>query len=687
MGTKVPIFVLVKSETLCSFANIKNSNLKLMKQFVILLLITIGYQAFAQDTVKTIHDTSKTILELGPVVVIGVRADSKTPVSQRINTREEIQKTYQGQEIPILLDKSTSITSQSDGGHPQGYTYFRIRGIDQSRVNMTLNGVPLNEPEDQGVYTSNYPGFINAIASTQIERGVGSSTNGVASYAGSINFISQSGFQKENELTLSYGSFNTKRANLSIGTGLKNGYAFFASMSVYGSDGYKYRSSGSGGSAFLTGGHYGKKDIFKVTVFAGQAVNQMAWLAVADSIVAKDPRTNTNKDIGDANDMFSQALVQVQYVRTLTKYSKFSSTVFYNRLDGEYDYFLSGGTGVRLASNFYGLVNSYQYSHGRVKFNAGINANGYNRQHKNVEDHTADYGIGMYKNKGVKNDLSAFTKLGYDIGKFTAFGDVQYRYAEFKYHGDVPMDKLNWNFFMPKVGLTYNASNTLKYYASVGTSKREPTRTNLFGGADNLVQLTSIKPEQVVDYELGVNQNTKRLYVQSNVYYMDFKNEITLLGALGSNALPLMTNVTKSFRSGLEVDVIYRKIWKRFSTSTNLNWSYNRIKDGGKEFQPLYTPTFVWNQALIMDYGRVSMNINTKYQNKSYISFDNKYTTPEFVTFGANFSYMYKWYTISLQGNNLTGKNYFTNGYVTDNVRYLFANARQSYYATLKVNL
>jgi iron complex outermembrane receptor protein len=249
------------------------------------------------------------------------------------------------------------------------------------------------------------------------------------------------------------------------------------------------------------------------------------------------------------------------------------------------------------------------------------------------------------------------------------------------------MDKLNWNFFMPKVGLTYNASNTLKYYASVGTSKREPTRTNLFGGADNLVQLTSIKPEQVVDYELGVNQNTKRLYVQSNVYYMDFKNEITLLGALGSNALPLMTNVTKSFRSGLEVDVIYRKIWKRFSTSTNLNWSYNRIKDGGKEFQPLYTPTFVWNQALIMDYGRVSMNINTKYQNKSYISFDNKYTTPEFVTFGANFSYMYKWYTISLQGNNLTGKNYFTNGYVTDNVRYLFANARQSYYATLKVNL
>lgn len=649
-----------------------------MKQILILLLVTIGFQSFSQDTTKQ-------ILELGPIVVIGIRADAKTPVSQQIVTKSDIQKTYQGQEIPVLLDKTTSITSQSDGGQPQGYTYFRIRGIDQSRVNMTLNGVPLNEPEDQGVYTSNYPGFTNAIQSMQIQRGVGTSTNGVASYAGSINFIGQTGSKKETEATLGYGSFNTKRFNFAHSTGLKNGFSMFTNFSAYSSDGYKYHSGGYGFSGFVSGVYYGRNSTVKFTAFTGKAINQMAWLAVSESDIKKDPRTNYN--LNDAPDNFKQTLVQLQIVKPAGVFSKVSTTLFYNGLDGKYDYFSSGSKSVSLSSNFYGIISSYQYIRNKVKFNAGVNLNGYNRRHINNEDHSMYLGVTLYRNNGVKNEFSTFTKLSYDISKFTTFVDLQYRYAEFKYDGDVPMNKLNWNFFMPKAGLTYNQSDKLKYYASIGVSKREPTRTNLFGGQDDLTTLSPIKPEQVVDYELGVNYSNRRAFLQSNLYYMNFKNEITLLGALGSNGLPLMTNVTKSFRSGLEVDFDYKNLIQGMSVNTNMNYSFNQITDNKSKFQPLYTPTFVVNQNVTFDLGKIDVNFNAKYQNKSYISFDNKFSTPEFVIFGVNVSYTRKVYSILLQGNNLTGKTYYTSGYVINNERYFFANPRKSLYLTLKVRL
>lgn len=187
-----------------------------MKKITLLLCLLIGGKVFSQDK----NDTNK-IIQLDRLVVMGVRGDKKTPITQKTISKKDITQFYQGQEIPILLDKTPSITSQTDGGHMQGYTYFRIRGIDQTRINMTLNGAPLNEPEDQGVYTSNYPGFTNVIQSVQIQRGVGTSSNGVASYGGSISFLSQNGIDKGSELDLGYGSFNTRRLNFSNNSGLK----------------------------------------------------------------------------------------------------------------------------------------------------------------------------------------------------------------------------------------------------------------------------------------------------------------------------------------------------------------------------------------------------------------------------------------------------------------------------------
>lgn len=642
-----------------------------MKQlfFIVLSLITFG--AVGQDTTKTI--------KLTDIEVTGVRTDSKTPISQLTLTKSDIAKTYQGQEMSYILGNTPSITTQSDGGQPNGYTTFRMRGIDQTRVNMTLNGVPLNEPEDQGVYFSNYPNFATNINSMQIQRGVGTSANGTASYGGSINFEGKTGIDKEKAVQVGYGSFNTQRANLGYGSGINDkGFALYTGLSAYQSDGYKYHSGGSGYSAFVSGGYYGEKNTFKFTGFTGRSMNQMAWLAVSDSSIKSDPRTNYNPK--GENDDFIQSFGQLQYVRSINKFSTITTTVYYNRLVGKWGMFIAPTTLMNfgLSSNFYGVMSNYHLEYNKLSVNVGVHGNAYDRTHTGSTD-----SLFLYKNTGFKTDYSAYTKVGYDIGKFTLFGDIQVRKVGFTYVGDASMAPLNWLFVNPKGGITYNYSKKINYYVSVGQSHREPTRSDMFGGNDNLTSLNIITPEQVIDYEIGSNLKFSKLNAQYNVYYMDFKNEITLLGALGSNGLPLMTNVSKSFRSGVELDLKY-KLTNTFFLTNSTNYAYCRIQGDGKEYAPLYTPSFIVNQGVEYVVKGVIIGVTARYQSESYISMDNKYSIPSFMTLNTNVGYTYKNYTLSVQGVNLTNSRYYTSGYMTGTTRYLFVNAPTSCYITLK---
>lgn len=632
-------------------------------------------------------EEGKTVPERDTITVTGVRADTKTPVSQKTITKKDIDKTYQGEEIPVLLDKTPSITSQTDGGHPQGYTTFRLRGIDQTRMNMTLNGIPLNEPEDQGVYTSNYPGFANNIQSMQIQRGVGTSSNGVASYAGSINFESRNGLEKKTETQIGYGSWNTRRVNVTKSTGLSDkGYALFSNVSAYNSDGYKIHSGGKGYSLFLSGGLYEENNILKFTTFSGRSVNRMAWLAVPEEDIKRDRRTNANTK--EENDEFMQSFIQLQHIRIFSIHSKLTTSLFHNRLDGNWTLDQNAtGTGTeiinyKLGSNFSGLISNYSYTYDSLNLNFGVSANTYDRKHSIAPNAVEGY----YSNVGKKSEYSSFFKVGYDFGKLTVFGDAQYRVTGFRYEGDVKLDPQKWKFFNPKAGIVYTYDTHLNFYFSVGQSHREPTRTNLFGGKDNLKEFIPIKPEEVVDYELGLNFKMDKLSVQSNLYYMNFKNEITLLGALGANGLPLMTNVNKSYRSGAELDFSYRVLqWLRIFNNTNA--SHNRIIDSGKEFQPLYTPQLVVNQGIEFIQKGFILSLHAKHHSKSYINFENTKTTPAFVIYGFNLSYEFFPITFLLQCNNLTNVNYYTSGYAVENISYYFANAPMSIYATLKVDL
>lgn len=646
-----------------------------------LSLVTIG--AYAQDTINVFKEITKRdsikMIKLTDIEITGVRTDAKTPISQKTLTKDDIAKIYQGQEMTYILDKTPSITTQSDGGQPNGYTTFRMRGIDQTRINMTLNGVPLNEPEDQGVYFSNYPNFATNIKSIQIQRGVGTSANGTASYGGSLNFEGKTGIDKETSVQVGYGSFNTQRGNLTYGSGInKKGFAIYTGLSGYKSDGYKYNSSGSGYSAFVSGGYYGGKNVIKFTGFTGKSLNQMAWMAVSDSSIKADPRTNANP--AGENDNFTQSFGQLQYVRSINKNSTITTTAYYNRLDGKWGMFVSPTDLLtfKLGSNFYGSMTNYHYEANKLTINVGLHANRYDRTHMGSIDT-----LFLYKNTGTKVDYSIYSKIAYNIGKFTLFTDLQARKVGFSYVGDSTMVPLSWNFFNPKGGITYNHSKNINYYFSVGQNHREPTRTDMFGGNDNLISLNIITPEQVIDYELGSNVKFNKISVQYNLYYMDFKNEITFLGGLGPNGLNLMTNVSKSFRSGIELDLNY-KVMKCLSITNTSNYAYSRIQGDGKEYTPLYTPNFVSNTGVLYNYKGFNVGINAKYQSFSYINADNTSSIPSYVLYNATIGYTYKAYSIAAKAVNLTNTRYYTSGYTMGTDKYLYVNAPLSGYLTIK---
>jgi len=651
-----------------------------MKQIVMLfLLILIGFQSIAQDS---------TVITLNQVLVTAVRADKKTPVTQKTIGDESLLEAYHGQEIPMLLGSLPSIYSNSDGGHAQGYSYFSLRGINQPRINMTLNGVPLNEPEDHGVYTSNMPSFINSIQSIQIQRGVGTSTNGSPAFVGSINFQSKSGLMKGTELQFGGGSYNTGRFNFSTASGLtKNKFAYFLNVGGVTTDGFRENSGSRGGTIFLSVGHFGKKQITKLTVFSGLSKNQMAWEGTPESVVAENYKANLRGN--DRPDLFNQTNIQLQQINIFNPKSKLTTTLFFNNLKGEYDVFNLKDVDVNMYyanenqhSNWVGLINQYDYKILNYRLSIGLSVNTYRRNHRGVEYYSSTTSA-EYQNSGNKAEASGFIKLSLDRKKVTYYVDVNQRYVDFKYRGDLSLNK-TWNFFNPKVGAKYFVNPNLNFYTTIGLSHREPTRSVLLNGGLYLTQLNDVKPERVIDYELGLELSTAKIKLQTNLYLMTFKDEIIPAGPLGSNSLPIMINVPKSLRTGLEVDLEYTLV-EGLIYAANTNLSYSEF--GSDHKRPLFSPTVMFNQGLSLYRKSFSFNINHSYFSKSYIDITNENTVPSYSIFGANIGYEYQNIKLMLQGNNLTSLKYYCNGYAINGTKYLFANALANYYLTLRVKL
>ena len=645
------------------------------KSIVLLNLLFCGYFVHSQDSVKVIN--------LNSVDVTGYRPSLSTPITQKTISSIDIYKQYYGQEMVYTIDKTPSITSQSDGGQPNGYVSFRLRGIDQTRINMTLNGVPLNEPEDQGVYFSDYPNFSSNIKSLQIQRGIGSSSNGTSSYGGSINFESKNGLEKGGEFNLSRGSFKTNVINVNYGTGLlKNNISLFGNVSNYSSDGYKYHSGGSGYSAFISGGYYGLNNVIKITAFTGKSLNDMAWYAVSEEDIKNNPRTNYNPE--GEKDYFKQSFLQLQDVYTLSKNSILTNTIYYNRLDGKWGMYISEKDLLNfdLGSNFLGFISNYFVDLNSFKTNVGFHVNSYDRKHIGSIEKDV-----LYVNKGIKDEFSGYLKSDYKINNFVLYSDLQLRNVNFKYVGDSIMRPINWMFFNPRFGVNFNINKNNKIYLSVGKSNREPTRSDLFRGNDNFSPINSsiIKPESVVDYELGYVLNNGKINIQTNLFFMNFKNEITLLGAMGLNSLPLMTSVDKSNRYGFEFDMSY-KLNNFFSIANNTTIMNSEINGDNVTYHQLYTPKVIVNQNIEYNKNNVFVNLSGRYLSDAYINPANTEVIPSYFLFNLKVGYSINKNTIlSIQGNNLTNKRYYTGGYVLNNGNCYFIGSPISLYATLNI--
>lgn len=675
---------------------LKTSNYRQIRQIRVtkyfslyILIILISQQLKAQDTIRI--DTLQTLKEL----VITYQANKRTPVTFQNIYSKEIKAKSTGQEPSFLLSETPSITNYSDGGNSQGYSYYRLRGIDQTRINTTFDGMPMNEPEDQGAYFSNYPDILNSVSKIQIQRGVGTTKNGVASYGGSVQLFSPNlADSTKTTFGLGYGSFNSFRVFGEYNSGVKNKKALYVRASQIYSDGYKYHSSNNSQSLFLSGGLFHNKSIWKLNFMAGNQQNDMAWLGVSDSLIGVDRRTNANSE--QEKDRFFQMLTQLKNSWQINKLSSLETSIYYTFLKGNYDFDYNNFIGLpstdelynyAFKSNLIGLFSNYTFSKNQFNLTTGLHGNLYNRQHTGSEKTTGQ----LYQNTGYKNEMSVFTKVDYTFKRFTFFADMQYRYVNFDYKGSVAFQKLDWNFINPKAGLSVAIQPNSTLYYSVGYTGREPTRNDMFGGNDDLLPdsmgnaiLSNTKPEYVLDHELGFRLQKSKLNFNANLYYMDFTNEIVLDGKFGPNGLALTNNVEQSFRTGLELNVIY-KLTEQVSLVNNSSFNYSRIKEQAETFSPILTPPIIINQEAVFSKNNFTIALSGRYQDHSYIDFANEEKLNSYFLLKSKASYSIKGFLFSVFLNNLTNAKYFNQGYVDfDGSKKYFVQAPTNFYTSVQ---
>ena len=500
------------------------------------------------------------------VTVTALRGDASAPLSQTRRSQADLEAAYSGQEMPLILAKLPSITATSDAGSESGYSYFRLRGLDQTRLNVTLDGIPLNEPEDQGIYFSNFPDFANSIRSVQVQRGVGTSSYGTASYAGAVNFesVALAASRRGGEVQITGGSYDTRRASLEYATGLRpGGFAGYARISGQTTDGYRRHSGNRSGSAFLSGGYFGPRQVWKATLLTGHARNDMAYLAAPVEELEADRRANPLGS--DERDRFGQHFLTLSHTAALDAFTTLATTAYHVRSQGDFD--------VRVAPDLYnfnlgsvwtGLLTTVHAERGVVTIDAGAHASTYRREHWAAI--RPDRDARLYTNAGRKEEASAFAKATVAAGRLTFVADLQLRGARFAYSPDadagVAPESIRWGFVNPKAGVTVRAAPRLAFYASLGRTGREPTRSDMFAGFDNLDTsnvafvgpFNRVHPEYVTDLEAGTTIETPVAAVRLNGFWMDFRDEIAPVGQLSYLGLPLRKNVDRSTRRGLELD-------------------------------------------------------------------------------------------------------------------------------------
>jgi iron complex outermembrane receptor protein len=655
-----------------------------------------GFQAANVPAAGNVEVTMRPALS-DSIVVSGIRADAATPVTKTDVPREEIEKRYYQQDIPLLLRDTPSIDSYAESGAGgAGYSYFSLRGISPTRLNFTLDGVPLADSEDMGTYFADFADLAHSLQSIQIQRGVGTSTVGSPSFGGSVNLQSIDLSQDEKtDARVSAGSYGARFATIGWQSGFRDGLAMYARASAGKSDGFRDSSGMSQHNLFISAAKQFESSQLRLTGFTAKEATQQSFYATDLDALKQDLRFNPLS--AEDRDEFGYDLAQLQYLKALSPSTDMTASVFYQRGYGWYRLWDDETTKTDLRQ--YGLdgmllgtMATLSWSHGPLTAKYGLHLNEFQRTH------TRDLvgGPRDYSNYGTKREANTFAKLSYDAGRWHTYGDAQLRYTSFRYHGDVAIAPIHWTFFNPKIGARFDLSPKSGVYASAGMSTREPTRNDLFQGEDNASfahDLHAVRPERVLDFEGGWDYHGARLDVTANLYAMEFRNEIASTGELSDIGLLLRRNVDRSHRRGVELDAAWQASPK-VRLRTVANFSSNRIKtwtqfydvyaESGEylesrplvhhDVDPLLTPRAIVSQSIdVTPMPRVAFGLTGRYVGKSYLdnTNNNDLVAPSFFIVDGNVGYdLTSQVRVSLQVNNLTNRRrVFPSGY-----SYLFMN-------------
>ena len=625
------------------------------------------------------------------IVVSGIRAEAKTPVTKSDVDRAQIEKDYTQQDIPLLLRDTPSIVTYTEAGvGGSGYSYITLRGISPTRINMTLDGVPLADSEDMGVYFADFPDLAHSLQSIQVQRGVGTSTVGSPSFGGSINFQSIDLSAKEGtSAEVGGGSYGTKFATVGWQSGDHDGFQLYTRLSGNQSDGFRTSSGYRGHNLFLSAAKQFESSQLRLTGFTAHEWTQQAFLATDAETLKTDLRHNDLSP--EDRDSFGYDLGQLQYIRAIGEHTSMTASGFYQRGYGWYRLFddETTKTGLRqygLDGMLIGGMATLSTNAGPWTMNYGLHLNDFKREH------TRDLvgGPRDYFNYGTKGEANTFAKVSYDSGPAHLYGDAQLRYTNFHYHGDVSIAPIHWTFFNPKLGGRYDLSTQSSVYASAGLSTREPTRNDLFQGEDNASfahDLHAVHPERLLDLEGGWDYRTRSVTLAANVYAMEFRHEIASTGQLSDIGLLLRQNVNRSYRRGVELSGQWQAT-SRLSLHGNANLSRNRIHTWTQFFDvydangnlidsrpidfhdvnPVLTPTAVFNLgADFTPSSRLTFGFVTRYIGKMYLDNTNNdaFVTPRYFDVDANASVgIARGTRLKLQINNaLNAKKLYPSGY------------------------
>lgn len=603
--------------------------------------ITISYIGYSTEK-KQIDLVQNTDLEIflkpraiktEEVLVMATRAKNNSSTTYKNISKQDIAKNNFGQDIPYLLDQTPSVVIGSDAGAGIGYTNMKIRGSDNARINVTLNGIPLNDAESMGSFFVNLPDFASSTESIQIQRGIGTSTNGAGSFGASLNIQSNT-LEKEPyvEFNNSFGSYNSWKNTLKVGSGLLNNkFAFNVRLSRILSDGYIDRASSDLKSFYVDGGYYSDKHILKAIVFSGKEKTYQSWYGTPEPRLNNDVEGMKDYAVNDGytqletenllnsgrtynkylyknqTDNYTQTHHQLHYTNFINEKLIFNAALHYTRGAGYYEEFrpeddfskynlppvISGTDTIKqtdlvrrrwLDNYFYGTTFSFNYNPSQaIKLTWGGAANQYKGDHYGEiiwakYASASNLGDKYYLNDAKKDDISTFLKADFTFEKWLLFADIQYRNINYQVKGDDDkikgMDfKRKFNFVNPKLGITYLINENSNLYASYAYASKEPVRNDFVDLKGN-----NPKPEKMQDIEAGYRFNNETFNIGMNFYGMFYKDQLIPTGALNNVGSPLRMNIPNSYRIGLEVDAAW-KISAYFGWKATAGLSQNKIKN------------------------------------------------------------------------------------------------------------